>query len=148
MQFEARYGARKKGNWPSLSPSQDPKKPSEKDLFVSPLDPQCTQRFAFKQDGTISPTAPDDGAAMETIARLGLNDGELVALRERAIRGALYPCKRWLTPKETRKLLRELKKDATDLDQGHSIRLRPFCFAIEQAVERRVRKLEGFPAQK
>jgi len=54
-------------------------------LLVSPLEPDCENRFAFTGDGHIKPAAEDDQGASETIARLGLDIAKLNALRSKAI---------------------------------------------------------------
>jgi uncharacterized protein (TIGR02646 family) len=63
------YGAKKKDNWPS---------PDEEHLFVSPLDGACETRFTFTLKGTIAANN-EDLAAKTTIAKLGLDHGELEA---------------------------------------------------------------------
>jgi len=54
-------------------------------LLVSPLDPDCENRFAFTGDGGIKPAAADDQAASETIKRLNLDIQKLNAMRANAI---------------------------------------------------------------
>lgn len=132
--FEPAFGARKKGAWPS---------PSERHLFVSPLDPRCTASFSFNHRGEIAAATPENAAANETIDKLGLADPSLTAMRRSAIQGALSPASRQIKLKEARKLLREIEADTAKLDRGEPVRLRPFCFAIEQALVREIRKLEG-----
>lgn len=132
--FEPAFGARKKDNWPS---------PEESKLFVSPLDPGCTTSFTFNHRGEITAATPENAAANETIDKLGLADPSLTALRRSAIQGALSPASRQIKLKEARKLLREIEDDAARLDKGESASLRPFCFALEQALAREIRKLEG-----
>jgi uncharacterized protein (TIGR02646 family) len=136
--FEPAYGARKKGQWPS---------PAELHRFVSPLDKTCTKRFRFNQRGEISAARDDDTAAKETIEKLGLDDDSLMDLRRSAIRGALNPRSGLIKLKDARKLLRQMKEDAAKLDQGVPVQLAPFCFAIEQALEHEIRKLEGIMEQ-
>lgn len=131
--FEPTYGARKKGSWP---------KPHELQYFVSPLRQDCTARFAFNHRGEISPANKGDTAAAETIRRLGLDDTELVELRKRTIEGALGPNGQWLSLEQARRLLVRLDSDVQSLDRGVSVRLMPFWFAVRQALERRIRKLE------
>jgi uncharacterized protein (TIGR02646 family) len=128
--FEPSYGARKKGDWPS---------PAEAHLFISPLDSSCSERFHFDHRGTISPARPGDQAAETTIEKLGLDDPSLTDLRAHAIRGALSQIKL----KDARKLLREMAADNARLDGGESVTLRRFCFAIQQALVRKIRMLEG-----
>jgi uncharacterized protein (TIGR02646 family) len=64
----------KKGNW------------YDEQLFISPLDANCETRFKFIIDGSIIDTAnKNDNAAVETIARLGLDIPKLKALRKTVI---------------------------------------------------------------
>jgi uncharacterized protein (TIGR02646 family) len=55
------------------------------ELLISPLDPSCESRFSFAYDGHIMPASEDDVAAKETIERLGLDIGNLVESRAKAI---------------------------------------------------------------
>lgn len=66
-----------KGNW------------FEENLLVSPLDPECEDRFHFTEDGKIFPATPDDTAAAETIKRLALNIPALNSARKAVIE-AIY----------------------------------------------------------
>ena len=54
-------------------------------LLISPLAPDCETRFAFIGDGRIKPTQETDEAAIETIARLGLDIPKLNAMRAKTI---------------------------------------------------------------
>ena len=54
-------------------------------LLVSPLDPDCENRFAFTGDGEIKSLVDNDLAAAETIKNLGLDIPKLNALRSKAI---------------------------------------------------------------
>ena len=54
-------------------------------LLISPLDPDCETRFAFSGRGRIKPAQKTDEAAIETIARLGLDIPKLNDLRASAI---------------------------------------------------------------
>ena len=54
-------------------------------LLVSPLDPDCENRFSFLADGTIQPRETGDNAAKTTIENLGLDIPKLEALRREAI---------------------------------------------------------------
>jgi uncharacterized protein (TIGR02646 family) len=132
--FEPAYGARKKGDWPS---------PAERHLFVLPLDPTCSARFSFNRRGEISSARPDDEAAEKTIQKLGLRDPSLTGLRANAIRGALSPNSRPIKLNEARQQLQRMVTEAAKLDRGESVRLPPYCFAIQQALVREIRKLEG-----
>lgn len=136
--FEPAYGARKKGSWPS---------PEEQAQFVSPLRPDCSVRFRFDHRGAINATREDDAAANETIGRLGLNDPTLTALRREAIRGALNPASRQIKLNEARRLLQEMERDSNDVNRGVFMQLTEFSFAIQPALEREIRKLEGIRNQ-
>jgi uncharacterized protein (TIGR02646 family) len=128
------FGAPRKGNWP---------KPHEAVNFVSPLKEGCTQRFTFSNENVASAQATDQAASL-TIDKLGLQESELVALRKRAIQGALAPRKtRHLKLKELRKIHAGLEQDERALDAGGDVRLRGYCFAIKPAVGRRIRRLEA-----
>jgi uncharacterized protein (TIGR02646 family) len=132
--FEPAYGARKKGDWPA---------PSEQSLFVSPLRADCSERFAFNRRGEIKPARAGDTAAETTISRLGLDHHTLATLRREAIRGALNPGLRPIRLAQARRLLNHLRSAAATVDSGGSTRLMPYCFAVEQALEREIRKLEA-----
>lgn len=54
-------------------------------LLVSPLTPDCEQRFVFYGNGDIIPADDKDLATAETIDRLGLNIPKLRAMRAGAI---------------------------------------------------------------
>lgn len=136
--FEPKYGAIKKGSWPSAE---------EGHLFVSPLNGSCTARFKFNRRGEISPQIPDDKAAEETIRKLGLDDKNLTELRRKAIQGALEPGSARLQLKEARRVLRHIEEDSAKLDRGEAVRLRPFSFVIQQALAREIKKLEAITAQ-
>ena len=132
--FEPAYGARKKGNWPSVA---------EQARFISPLRADCSAHFRFSHLGEISAAQEGDATANDTIARLGLDDPALTALRKEAIRGSLNPASRPIKLKEARRLLRRMDQDSYEVNQGISHRLTPFCFAIQPALEREIRKLEA-----
>jgi uncharacterized protein (TIGR02646 family) len=55
------------------------------DLLVSPVDPECEDRFSYTGDGAIRPAIDHDLSATETIKRLGLDIPKLNALRSKAI---------------------------------------------------------------
>ncbi|HBL31135.1 MAG TPA: hypothetical protein DD490_30275 [Acidobacteria bacterium] len=133
--FEPAYGARKKGAWPSAA---------EQGLFVSPLRDDCSSRFAFNRRGEIQPARAGDPAAEETIRRLGLRDATLTALRREAIRGALHPRSRPIRLAQAERLLSHLRQAAETVDGGGAARLAPYCFAIEQALEKEIKKLAAF----
>lgn len=57
---EPRHCARSKDNWYDLN------------LFISPLDPLCEDKFTYTYDGHILPADPNDNAALATILKLQL----------------------------------------------------------------------------
>jgi uncharacterized protein (TIGR02646 family) len=136
--FEPAYGARKKGSWPSSS---------EQAYFVSPLLPDCSARFAFNWRGEIRSAREDDAAACETIKRLGLDHPTLTDLRKAAIRGALYPASQRIRLTDAHKLLKRMQQASEDVNRGISTQLLPFCFAVQPALEREIRKLEAIRKQ-
>lgn len=58
---------------------------AEKELPITPLQPDCDVHFIYSSDGTISPADELDTAAAETIRILKLNSEELVAGRKATI---------------------------------------------------------------
>ena len=56
-------------------------------LLVSPLVPDCEDRFIFTANGDIFPRRDNDAGAKETIRKLGLNIAKLRALRAAAVDG-------------------------------------------------------------
>jgi uncharacterized protein (TIGR02646 family) len=141
------YGAVKKDKWPSSS---------ELTLFVSPLQGGCSARFDFidqedsAEDGNeskysnwIKPSIGSDIAALKTIQHLNLNHHELRALRWDAVIGALNPNDDGFLPlDELAKVAGSMDRAEQDLDAGSDVTLDPFCFAVRQAIARRIRKLE------
>jgi uncharacterized protein (TIGR02646 family) len=126
----ASFGAVHKGDWPSSE---------EGPLFVSPLDPSCGERFEFDKRGRIQAATTTDEAAVATIQRLGLDDGELTKRRRRAIRGMLNPRPdRWLTRKQMESFLTRLKSDEQALNAGGNIHLDAFCFAKRAVLSREI----------
>ena len=72
----------------------------DEDLLVSPLSPDCEDRFQFTANGDIFPRRNNDAGAKVTIRKLGLNIPKLRALREAAVAGLYY-----LSKTEIRQLL-------------------------------------------
>lgn len=132
--FEPKFGARKKGNWPSVE---------EEDFFVSPLRQGCSERFVFNHRGKIQPAIGTDEAAIQTISRLGLDNDELTELRKQAIWGAFHPRGQHIRLAEAQRLRSELDNDSQAIDNGANIELKAFCFVIRHALEREIHKLEG-----
>lgn len=54
-------------------------------LFVSPLDANCENQFAYTHDGGIQAFPENNTAADKTIEKLGLNIPKLIDLRKKAI---------------------------------------------------------------
>lgn len=133
------YGAHPKDHWPG---------PTEEHLFVSPLRPGCEARFKYDHRGEVAAADPKDAAVTTTIDKLVLNHKHLVALRKEAIKGYLAPRGVSLGVEQARRQLRTLQRDAQNLNRGQRIKLLPFCFAIEPALERYIRKQEGIMASK
>lgn len=123
------FGAVRKGNWPS---------PAELYLFVSPRSPGCESRFRFNLRGKIS-AAEDDGAACETIRRLGLDHKQLEDLRREAIDATLDGLD-----------LRSARRRLSSLEQAEQAGgpLEPFCFALKQALHKHIRRLEAIRESK
>jgi uncharacterized protein (TIGR02646 family) len=136
---EPAYGARRKGSWPA---------PNQRALFVSPLSSGCEERFRFNLKGEISAATTTDTAAQETINKLNLGDPELERLRKSSIDGALSPRRpQKLSIAETRKLLREIDRATSDLNDGSNVSLRPYCFVIRQAMEKHLKRLAAIQQQ-
>lgn len=72
---EPRHCGHRKGDW------------FDENLLVSPLAPNCEERFTFTANGDIFPHRDNDAGAKETIRKLGLNIDKLRALRAAAVDG-------------------------------------------------------------
>lgn len=70
---DPRHCGNLKGNW------------FHREQLISPLSPDCQNRFAFLGNGTITPMADSDVAAKETIKHLGLNIPKLSRNRKAVI---------------------------------------------------------------
>lgn len=130
------YGAHRKGSWPD--PAQTP-------FFVSPLH-SCEARFSFTIRGEIQVANNSDQAARETIARLGLDHSRLTQLRKAAIDATLG-----VHPKGPGSLdLAKARKRLAGLIRAESTNgaLEPFCFALKQALEKHIKRLEAIQEQK
>lgn len=57
----------------------------DEELLVSPLDPDCEERFLYHADGRIKAADRHDASAWETIEHLGLGISKLNDLRAKAI---------------------------------------------------------------
>jgi hypothetical protein len=126
------YGAHKKDSWPPI--------PDEY-LFVSPLSGGCGARFAFNLKGDVLPARAGDGAASETIDRLGLNDPALVQLRKAAIDATLQIRGQGPASIDVGDARRRLRALAQAEDQAGP--LEPFSFVLVQALERQIRRIEN-----
>ncbi len=114
------YGAHKKDNW------------YDRTLFIHPLRDDCEKRFKFQDDGCIKAARSNDKAAIETIARLNLDDKELKILRRTAIHTALY--EEQLSKSDAQKLCKAMD------NLNAKGQFREFCFAIKQACERYLKR--------
>lgn len=127
---EVPYGARQKGSWPD---------PAQAHLFVSPLSNDCGARFSFSLNGEIFPSDTGDNAAAETIRRLALDHALLTQLRKEAIQATLTVLGKGPASVDvaaTRRRLAGLER--AERDGG---RLEPFCFALEQALNKHISRL-------
>lgn len=125
------YGAHKKADWPSVA---------DEHLFVSPLSGGCASRFSFRLNGQVEATNADDVAAIQTIARLGLNVQALVNLRKAAIDATLQIRGRGFASlgiADARRRLRDLVQ--AEQQTGS---LEPYSFVLAQALERQIRRIE------
>ena len=140
---QEQYGAHPKGDWPDPDPDLDQVR-----LFVSPLARGCEARFKYDHRGEVTAADPADMAVTTTINKLVLNHKDLVALRKAAIKSFLAPRNEYLGGTQARRLLDELRQASQDLNRGQPVMLLPFCFAIEPALERHIRKQEGSQASR
>ena len=129
----APFGAHPKANWPS---------PSERTLFVSPLDRGCEERFLFRRNGKMLPANSADAAAAETIRHLRLSEDDetkpahqLVSQRKAAIQATLKNDS--LPLPAARRRLQGLEEAER---AGH--RLEPYCFALKQVLTAHIRRVE------
>lgn len=128
---QASYGAHPKRDWPS---------PTQRHLFVSPLERGCEERFRFNRRGEIAAEDSDE-AARTTINRLKLDDSALTALRREAIQETLRNDA--LPLDDARKRLRFLQQS-----EHEGGKLEPFCFALKQALARHIKRVEVIRANK
>ena len=128
---EPTYGARYKDDWP---------KPGQESLFVSPLTAGCESRFKFNYRGEVA-TLPQDKAAAETVKKIGLDEPLLTDLRKIEI-VSLLGKDRSLKLDDARLRLREMEESEAQLKTGANVQLRPYCFALKQALRRHIRTLE------
>jgi uncharacterized protein (TIGR02646 family) len=128
----AKFGAVRKGNWPSQAELTD---------FVSPRSAGCEQRFDFAISGAVRAAANTDRAAQETIRRLALDHAALRARRQVAIDATLQargggPAS--LSPQQARRRLADLETAEAGTGQ-----LEPFCFVLKQALRKHIARLEA-----
>ncbi len=121
----------------SCQREREPKKPIhcgvakddwyDENLFVSPLNPDCTDFLIYTDDGQIMETDTPDkkDAALETMKRLCLNIPKLTAMRGEVIKNLLADIDLFtLTDEEKQKLLQGFEQPDTN---G---RYEEFCSAI------------------
>jgi uncharacterized protein (TIGR02646 family) len=96
--------------------------------FLSPLSPDCENRFKFNFDGTVKATDESDIDACSTIKTLGLDSEILTLLRGTAINNFLGLDSNPISEGEVEQLLTII--DAPNSD-GELI---GFCFAIKQVM--------------
>ena len=94
----------------------------DESLFVSPLQPDCADYFAFTSSGVIEPAAsvPKQDAARETIQRLALDLPKLRDRRAARIEAALEGIESWSTEEWSRRLKRYGEADATGRREAFS----------------------------
>jgi uncharacterized protein (TIGR02646 family) len=124
------YGAKKKDYWPA---------PSEKHLFVSPLNQTCNHRFTYTLKGKIK-AEDTDLAANTTIKKLGLNHKLLDDYRRATIQGVIG--------KDNNLPLKEAKQRLKQLQSQDSGRLEPFYFVLIQVLEKHIKRIELIRIQK
>ena len=130
------FGALWKANWPSVA---------EQHLFVSPRSIGCEARFVFNLRGQIA-TRENDGAARETVKRLGLDNKRLEGLRKEAISATL----KWQGKNPPLLDLPASRKRLASLEDAENAggRLEPFCFALKQALRKHILRLESIRESK
>jgi uncharacterized protein (TIGR02646 family) len=103
-------------------------------LFVSPLTSACEKRFSFSWSGKVTARPKGNAAALETIARLGLDSRQLRLLRHSAIKGFFgFGAKmRPITKHKARALLAELRRSKPPSS------LLGFCFVFLQLLPKYV----------
>jgi hypothetical protein len=69
----------------------------------------------------------------------------LKELRRRRIKGFL---RQPLSESKAKRVLAQLRVEANRVDAGQNLQLTPFCFAIEQALEREIRTLRSIKASR
>lgn len=97
------------------------------ELFVSPLYPNCEQRFHFLPNGKIKPHEEGDTAALTTLSRLGLDSSNLDAHRKKALEASgVYD------PELTDDELRQWAVGV--LQRGPDGHFTEFCFVISSVL--------------
>ncbi|BBD56722.1 TIGR02646 family protein [Planktothrix agardhii 1803] len=102
----------------------------EQDDFVTPLEPDCEDRFKFYDDGKVEAQDEQDTATKETIEKLVLDHQRLINLRKAAIKEALFPDDIELDISDIRTIANGLYSQK-DQDGKFS----QFCFVIEQIAK-------------
>jgi len=111
---EPRHCGSSKGNW------------YDEDLFISPLDQDCEDRFQYGFQGNISPADAEDEAAETTIRILSLDLPKLNKFREKAIEPFLEDD---LSDEELAKFVKSYLK----IENG---KCRPYYTTIKQLFSR------------
>ena len=111
-------------------------------LNITPLMPDCEQRFKFLADGTMEAATPEDDDAVHTIESLGLKNSRLVDIRKEII-------------DEIFTLLRSAANDTSGLVMSIELlvnnayrknsegKLRPFCFVIHGVATDTLNRING-----
>ncbi|MDP2982211.1 MAG: retron system putative HNH endonuclease [Candidatus Latescibacter sp.] len=101
----------------------------DEDLFITPLNPSCSEFFRFSSEGEIKPSDNPDKQkpALETISKLGLNHTILIALRRNALNG-IFDDFDSLSNEDLEKLIENYRN--TDSKGKYE----PFCAVIEYVL--------------
>lgn len=100
--------------------------------MISPLDPSCEARFAFKRDGSVEAANPSDEAANKTLSNLNLDCRALRRARKEAIDSLpiFSSTQERLSAKRAETLARQLLQ--RDIDG----RFRAFAVALAQVAQK------------
>jgi uncharacterized protein (TIGR02646 family) len=109
----------RKGNW--YNPA----------LFVSPLNPECENRFRFYDDGKIRPAIDDDEGAKRTIENLGLSHTLLEKNRRVVIEEAIRDLQ-ILSDDEIAQRYYEYT------NRGAEGKFKEYCVAVQQSFKRQI----------
>ena len=126
MRQQYRYGAQKKDNWWVHDGAE----------FLSPLQPQCEQRFRFDLTGEVV-AADHHAAANTTIKVLGLNHKSLIDDRKRVIAEFIYG-HNGCNPL-SRSSAQRLRQTICDLQHGQFYE---YCVAIKDALSEHLKAIQ------